>query len=233
MPFVPLPYFDDPTEFPVWRYVDIEKLLYILTDKALFFPSLETLARFDRYEGQPTGAEIFNLGIDRFQAKEIDNKYNRPVREVFYFNCWHMNDGESDAMWKIYVNGTGGVAIRSSISRLRQCFQNSERNIHLGEISYIGNETIGEFEKPMHRCMRKSLAFKHEPEVRLAYYDESRTSKESPGVSIPVDVKLLIEKIAISPKSKPWFASLVKNLVEKLGYDMDVVDSAGAAPLPF
>jgi len=36
MPYIARPYLDDPADIQVWRYMDIEKLLSILVDQALF-----------------------------------------------------------------------------------------------------------------------------------------------------------------------------------------------------
>ena len=135
MPYVSLPYLDDPANCSVWRYMNLEKLLSILIDHALFFASSTTLAQSDKYEGQATASEL--AGLEREAAKEIEDKYHRPTLNSFFFNCWHMNDTESDAMWKIYVNGVGGVAIRSNITRIKQCFRNSPTDVSLGRIHYI------------------------------------------------------------------------------------------------
>jgi hypothetical protein len=125
MPYVARPYLDDPADIQVWRYMDIEKLLSILVDQALFFASTRTIASDDWFEGQFTADELAALGLDPFVFKEIDEKYNATVLSQLFFNCWHMNNSESDAMWKIYVNGNGGVAISSTIARLKESFRNS------------------------------------------------------------------------------------------------------------
>jgi hypothetical protein len=222
MPYVSLPYLDDPVDCPVWRYMNLEKLLSILIDHALFFASRTTLAQSDKYQGQATASEL--VGLEREAAQEIEEKYHRPTLNSFFFNCWHMNDTESDAMWKIYVNGVGGVAIRSNITGIKQCFHNSPTDVSLGRIHYIDNEP-GHLDHPLRRCMRKKPAFKHEQEVRLVFYEENRERSGHSGLLIPVDVSVLIEKIVVSPRAESWFLSLVKNLATTLGYKIEVVSS--------
>lgn len=78
----------------------------------------------------------------------------------------------------------------------------------------------------------KKSAFKHEQEVRLVFYDESRRHFGCSGLLIPVDVNVLVEKIVISPRAEKWFLPLVKNVVGRLGYVIEVVPSEGSAPLP-
>jgi hypothetical protein len=227
MPYVPFEYLDEPADSPVWRYMNLEKLLSILLERALFFSSISTLAATDKYEGQIMASEL--AGLDKRLIKEADDAYNRPILDSSFFNCWHMNDSESDAMWKIYVNGIGGIAILSSISRLKECFCNSTETISLGLIRYVDNEP-NNIDHPVRRCMRKRTAFKHEQEVRLAYYDRKHLGQS--GLLIPVDVGVLIEKIVVSPRADSWFLLLVENLITKLGYGIEVVSSEASAPLP-
>ncbi|HEY3620232.1 MAG TPA: hypothetical protein VGK96_25770 [Candidatus Sulfotelmatobacter sp.] len=144
-----------------------------------------------------------------------------------------MNDDESDAMWKIYVDGTGGIAIRSSISRLKQCFHDCQEEIGLGKISYITNDPTGpHVDHVARRFMRKRLAFKHEQEARLVFYDPKQGHTGRTGIQIPVDVHVLIERIVVSPRAEEWFIALVRKLITKLGYDFEVIPSESSAPLP-
>jgi hypothetical protein len=233
MSYVPRNYLDDPADSPVWRYMNLEKLLSILFDHALFFASGSTLARDDKYEGQLTLGEINSLKVPLDALHALEEKYHQPVMQRLFFNCWHMNDGESDAMCKLYVDGTGGVAIRSNISRLKQCFHKSQEDMSLGRISYITDDSTGpHFDHMVRRYMRKKPAFKHEQEVRLVFYDEKQEYTGRTGIQIPIDVGILIEKVVVSPRAEGWFAVLVKKLITKLGHDIEVIPSEGSVPLP-
>jgi hypothetical protein len=142
-----------------------------------------------------------------------------------------MNDSEADAMWEIYATGINGVAVRSTVSRLKQCFHNSPQDISLGTISYsCADPAVRPHVDPDHivrRCMRKRPAFKHEQEVRLVFYDEHRKHTGHAGIQIPIDVTMLIEKIVVSPRAENWFLSIVKTLVATLGYEIKVFPSDG------
>jgi len=185
--------------------MDLEKLLSILTYQKLFFASTRTMARDDWFEGQFTPAELIDRGLDAETMKEIDDRYHRSALSRLFFNCWHMNDGESDAMWKIYVNGTGGVAISSTTTRLRQCFQNTSEDVSLGKIRYAVGDHGYDADNLVRRYMRKKPAFRHEQEVRLVFYDEADKHSNSSEVMLNVDVPTLIEKIIVSPKAEKWF----------------------------
>ena len=80
--------------------------------------------------------------------------------------------------------------------------------------------------------MRKRPAFRHEQEVRLVFYDENKQYAGDRGISIPVDVGALVERIVISPRAESWLLPIVKKLVTKIGHEIEVVSSEGSAPLP-
>src|SRR5215469_7893220 len=81
----------------LWRYMDLARLLSVIDTGTLFFPSVATLSEMDPYEGEPALARIRAA-----QARGADElRKLRLQRDIFkhlnFFNCWHMNDSESDA----------------------------------------------------------------------------------------------------------------------------------------
>src|SRR5579864_3674448 len=102
----------------LWRYMDLAKLLSLLTREALFFSRVDLLG--DPFEGSLT--RYLQLKRERHHA--LLRKRGKPIRlragasalvETRIANtiisCWHMNDTESAAMWRLYVTGNEGVAI--------------------------------------------------------------------------------------------------------------------------
>ncbi len=52
-------------------------------------------------------------------------------------NCWHRNKLESIAMWKLYTHGNDGVAIQSTVRRLKDSIEASpRRNFVIGSVNY-------------------------------------------------------------------------------------------------
>src|ERR1700680_969241 len=84
---------------------------------------------------------------------------------------------------------------------LKESFRNSQQNISLGKITYGAGCHRVRLDHPVRRYMRKKPAFRHEheQEPRLVFFDENKNHLGKPGVLIPVDVKILIEKVVISP----------------------------------
>jgi hypothetical protein len=234
--------------------MDLSKLLAILNDRALFFPSGRQLSRADRLEGQPTYVEVDRLNYDptaispenkaaelgvhdpekltAFLELERKHQVNMAgfIENSCFFSCWHMNDDESDAMWKIYARTTAGVAIRSTLGRLQSAFTPEPRPIFLGRIKYIDfNADYDSLDIFVRRFMRKSKAFRHEQELRAVLHDPEKLN--SVGERVSIDPAMLIEKIVISPTEEEWFRALVESIIKKMGYTFEVVAS-GAARVP-
>ena len=222
MPYMSRRYLEEPSNGVIWRYMSLEKFLGILISKSLFFPSAHTLREeFDKFEGALTDAEL--TAADPNVIAYHEKTFQETTEKRLFFNCWHMNEAESDAMWKIYVRNNG-VAIKSTVDQLKQCFDLTPLSISLGRILY--GKTDDHTEHSVRRFMRKKPAFRHEEEVRLVMYDETFTHTGQAGILVPVDVGRLIEKIVVSPNSEGWFLRLVRSLTSALGYnDLKVIPS--------
>jgi len=236
----------------IWRYMDIPKLLSILVDNALFFPSGKTLSKNDKFEGQPTYAEVDQLNFlatppseeelktvrdemlanYRQAAPEEQKRHMAIIENISFFNCWHLNDEESDAMWKIYGKNDNGVAIRSTIRRLTKSLNATEKCVYTGQVRYYTepDDNLPNPENYVWRFMRKKMAFQHEKEVRAVVTDGTQFGK--PGVAIPIYVSELIDTVVISPYAETWIERLVKSVACRLGYKFDVVPSEAARDIP-
>jgi len=45
------------------------------------------------------------------------------MRRYVFVNPWHKNEFESAAMWKLYLKSEEGVAIRTTVERLKHAFE--------------------------------------------------------------------------------------------------------------
>src|SRR5689334_9560498 len=104
----------------IWRYISVTKLLALLSTRALYFCRADRLD--DPLEGvvpeatseyaQAVFAEVANNPME--MAAEM-TWLMRASRAFTFINCWHTNDRESDAMWKVYSLASDGVAIQSTV----------------------------------------------------------------------------------------------------------------------
>ena len=102
------------------------KYCSLLQSKQLYFASTDSFD--DQWEGShdlwsAAGIELisfFNkVKWNGMSLKDFSSEWNRWIRGWTYVNCWHMSDVDSEAMWKLYANDEGAVAIQSTYDRLR------------------------------------------------------------------------------------------------------------------
>jgi hypothetical protein len=243
----------------LWRYMDLPRFLSLLDKNALFFPSIAVLAADDPYEGEPAAAKLraaCSQGTDEWRRLRLQCDV---FKHLNFFNSWHMNDGESDAMWKIYLKGTEGVAVLSTVERLINSFQKSPDTVYLGEVQYVDHTQLAGAAGTVLASsdyMFKRRAFAHEREVRAGTYrDDVRCkffddqgvlkvpsvgisasdvlqSPERKGVYVDVDVPILVERIVVSPFSPGWFSELVVSLCQRFGHEFQIVSSEMIRPPP-
>jgi hypothetical protein len=226
----------------VWRYMDFTKLVSLIDSRRLYFTRVDKFG--DPFEGswprmnviarQQIPDSIPEEGRDNF-IKSMENmrEFSKNWPRYNAINCWHLNEHESAAMWKLYLKSDEGIAICSSYAKLKRCLID-EDTIFLGVVKYIDYETEwiqdGNVLAPF---VHKRKSFEHEQEIRalIAKWPvgehELDFTKEtiSHGVQIKVDIETLIERIYIAPSSPAWFADLVKAIVNRYGYTFEVVHS--------
>ena len=236
------PNFESPKDenVKIWRYIDFTKLVSLIDSRRLFFTRLDKFD--DPFEGSYTkinvGARLFVPAGVPDEARESYvrmragmSEFNKNWPKFNFASCWHMNEHESAAMWKLYLKSDEGIAIQSTYARLKRSLL-GEDNVHLGIIKYIDydadfiDETNG-----YNVLMSKRKSFEHEREVRalLTRFPVGDLGFKQPpeehGVAMRVDVENLIEKIYIAPSTPDWFANLVQSIIKRYGYDFEVVHS--------
>lgn len=232
-------------EVKVWRYMDFTKLISLLDAGHLFFTRADKFN--DPFEGSYPKAnvqerkripEVWKNNMPK-EAKKNHAKHLQYLIEMHKdelqytaINCWHMNEHESAAMWNLYLKSNEGIAIQSTYSRLKKSLLD-EQVIYLGIVKYIDYDTehldSGNIFSPF---VHKRKSFEHVREVRAVI--NFFTHKEGIpypqkiinfGVQIKTDLEILIERIYIAPSSPPWFTDLVRSVVDKYGYNFEIVSS--------
>ncbi|SHM13008.1 hypothetical protein [Flavobacterium chilense] len=220
-PNIKLP--DDPDTI-VWKYLDLSKFLDLLLSKKLFMSRSDKFE--DQYEGtfsEPTYEEIKKLAIDN---PEFLNYY-KTHREKVAISSWHINEYESFAMWQIFTKNNEGLAIQSTIGRLQKAVK-PENNFdqYIGEVNYIDyKKEYIPFDDLFFPFLFKRKSFQYEREVRILTDTSKSDLKLNDGLKINVDLKQLIEKIYIHPKSENWYKKLVIELVERLDFGFEIEKS--------
>ncbi|MFH6944514.1 hypothetical protein ACHRV5_14965 [Flavobacterium sp. FlaQc-52] len=208
----------------VWKYLDLSKFLDILLSKKLFMSRSDKFE--DQYEGtfsEPTFEEIKKLAIDNPEFLS----YYKTHREKVAISSWHINEYESFAMWQIFTQNSEGLAIQSTIGRLQKALK-PENNFdqYIGKVNYIDyKKEYIPFDDSFFPFLFKRKSFQYEREVRIITDTSESTIKLNDGIKINVDINQLIEKIYIHPKSENWYKKLVIELVERLGFGIEIEKS--------
>lgn len=217
----------------IWRYMDFTKYISFLESKCLFFSRSDMFD--DSYEGATSHANV-RLRPEVYKGSGIPQnafeqmaKFAKSMRYRTFINCWHMNERESAAMWKLYAKTNEAVAIQSTYQHLYDCLPD---NIFIGVVNYIDYETQWLPEgNSMWPFVHKRKSFEHERELRALVQDLSRmeTTAHLPdqelGRLVPISPEKLIENIYVAPDAPSWFAELVKKTTLQFKYSFEVKQS--------
>lgn len=235
----------------LWRFMDLAKYISLIQSKSLFFARADTFEdpfecakgyknleyKWNAcYAGFCWGAitSLENLPDIKktYSEKEALTEANRLLKQLkdlsrkerqnTFICCWHENEFESEAMWKLYSNNSSqGVAIQTTYERLYMALD-KDPDIDIGKINYIDFEN--------HLCgvngsfWYKRKSFEHEKEVRAVV--ELFPKKELvQSVMKPINLDVLIENIYVSPTSPKWFRDLVIDINIKYGVEKEVFHS--------
>ncbi len=171
---------------------------------------------------------------------------NQEYRRFTCINCWHINEVESLAMWKLYCQTREAVAIQSTFDRLVRSLGGCTEEVYGGLVKYTNYDTDAiPTGNDFYRFIYKLSSFSHERELRLIIQRHPPINTETKsvewhvelfpdgGVSIPVDVDIVVERILLSPTAPPWFEKVVRSLVEKYGCNFPVERSVLIRPPKF
>lgn len=229
----------------IWLYMDFTKLVSIFEKQSLFFARADKFD--DPFEGAWTRANLQAHKNLPFMSEHDGKPSQAWERMVLFFksqirhtaiNCWHMNEHESAAMWKLYLASNEGIAVQSTYQRLCNSFVDDE-TVYVGTVHYLDydNEYFdpGNLFEPF---VHKRKSFEHERELRALVARSPKGDLLSDedtivaGVNIRVDLRELIERIYIAPGAPSWFAEVVEAVVRLYGHSFSVESSQlGARPM--
>lgn len=145
-------------EIPIWRYMNFAKFVAMLEYGGLFFSRVDELE--DPFEATIPDSSYQQLAANMPEYLMLHSDQ----RAYLTVNCWHMNEYESAAMWKLYSDSDDVIAIRSTYSRLRR---NLANGVFVGIVNYIDyiHEKFNELQF-LEAVIHKRRSFEHERELR-------------------------------------------------------------------
>lgn len=245
--------------------MDLSKFAYILMHSRLFFSKAKHLG--DPFENSSTSATIekYNYiiankdtnpllsywkswpkeAIEELRDKISSN--NKDAVDRLFVSCWHMNQFESAAMWKLYSKSDESRCIVTDYSILSTvlppiCF--------LGTVNYIDYSTqVIDSDNSLSFITHKRRSFEHEREIRAVIWSENLKaiiqqpdahkdkydiaevksvyeSIDEYGVSIPIDINSLIKAVYINPLSTKFFHRIVDDLSKRFNCHFPIINSS-------
>lgn len=211
----------------VWRYMDFTKFVSTLENEALYFSAANCLG--DPLEGSfPRASAESRRRLLPDWSDHDHAQYAETFRQMARFtfvNCWHMNGGESAAMWRLYARTEEAVALRTTYRQLQDAL---DEECVIGLVRYLdyGTEAIHTPFSAFSPYIYKRRSFEHEREVRLIVqrppfidghgpngpeprdYRVDLTAMAPTGIWKTVRMNDLIERIFVSPAAPSWFREL-------------------------
>lgn len=233
MTYTKLELFSQPSDdLTLWRYMDLSKLLALLETKSLYFPRADTFE--DPYEGT-----LSNMTVNVMRAEGKKDPTDEDAMKLYlqglkqqkrqmYISCWYASKHESAAMWKLYLQGTDGVAIKTSYTSLVNVLESSDLHIRTTMIRYVDYESN---EIPLDSIfspfVHKRISFEHEQELRAIIWAEEeqnrrKITENALGVPVKIDLDKLIQAIHVSPSAPQWFGDVVLTVMKKYGMSCPV-----------
>jgi hypothetical protein len=243
---------DDDLDMVVWRYLTFPKFIHLISYGALWFCRLQEL--IDEFEGRMPEEPLKKISEShqglkkRFNHpsyhKQIDEMPNRNVqdgRSLTAVNCWFIGDEESQIMWDAYVGSPEGVAIRSTIRKIRDNVYLHSDWSFIGKVEYVDYEnhampTYEANQAHFRAFLKDKHQFVHENELRISTMNIKTPACLSPlgnpfpkddisgakmnnfdeaGLYIRVNLNNLFDTIILHPESQIWFKNLIVHLSQK------------------
>ena len=170
--------------------------------------------------------------------KATPRLYHALIAKSIAVNCWHMNKGESEAMWRLYGDSGKGVAVETTFGALKESIavRDSAFRVHINPVTYLDffgtkltpRDCVVEGQRAP---LLKRISYEHERELRAFIVHVPETARaglkleewKPVPVRIPVDVNLLVKAVHVSPYPGEPFASSVTRICEKFSLPDGIV----------
>lgn len=206
--------------------MDFAKYVSLLHMRCLYFCRADQLREVDKWEGS-----LYFSKLLREAKPDVAEQFASQMHffdYTMFVNCWHRNQNESYAMWRLYASRQYGIAVCSTFGRLKKSLENYPNDVHIAKVIYRNVEkedfdNIGIFEQ----WITKRKEFKYENELRAMIWDpEAKIPRDSNGgIFVSINLHKLIKLVYISPASNMWFKKLVETVTRKYGLEFEVKKS--------
>ena len=216
----------------VWRYMDFAKFVDFLETRSLRLTQADKFP--DKFEGSFTLSikkeieKAYTENKIKFTYSEFKNK----LRERVYISCWRNSTTDSMAMWQLYGQADCALAITTTISRIDQAVLANEYlyKTYIRKVKYVDYSDNPEIQiSPYSNIFSyKHNAYEYEKEVRIIldrYHEDFSKESMCDSVLLNIDVGKFLTGVIISPQAPDWFDSLVRKIMYRYDFDVEVKKS--------
>jgi hypothetical protein len=203
-------------DIKVWRYMSFAKLVWMLENKQLWLSNANFFE--DKWEVMPESTQLNAIinnrpsSISSQEAIANTEKMVKELRNQTFVNCWNASDHESHALWRIYCPTSEGVAIQTTLDKLRKSV-----GLPVLEVSYDSADASKPFPDITTLVTQKRPMYSYEQEVRIVlvqdFSDKMNPDRTTIGAGISWDPELHLDAIWVHPDAQFWFIETVTDIV--------------------
>ncbi|MEE5060488.1 DUF2971 domain-containing protein [Pseudomonas alliivorans] len=231
--FAPLDSYKDTDPFEGYPPAVALRAIYSLSDETYQAVS-DTILMAEQME-KPWSPTV-EAAVDKAHKSLRDRpaKFRLLIDALFkgtLVSCWYHSSHQSEAMWKMYGDQRKGVAIRTTVGKLKLALAQAQGNerqktIFIGKVRYIDYSdpliTAQECKVDGHIIpLLKRISYSHENEVRAFLSPDLDASNVEEFTIKPFmascDVHDLIEGVYVSPYTSMPFFKAVQAVAGKYG----------------
>jgi hypothetical protein len=232
-------------DIQIWRYFSFPKFVNWLTTNALYFTRLDQFD--DRLEGvllesaiakmeNVKAHDLLTLLWPHFEpelhgdqlpkmlsvtpADISASDYMKKLFQGGYASCWCCHEHESFAMWKVYLNGEQGVAVRTTVNTLKAAMQvPTGFKLTDNRVDYYAEQNqTGNIFNPI---FYKRPYFNFEQEYRFFLFGPNKYT----GILVPTSPADAIQEIRIQATAPEWFSETLTELLDRFYLNLPVTRS--------
>ncbi len=202
----------------VWRYMSFGRFVWMLQSKRLWLSRVDLLG--DEWEMRLAGNQLQHViathpptPIDRVPEDPMERaaRIIRHWRLTSFVNCWSAQEHESHALWRVFCPTVEGVAIRSTLAKLRGSVD-QPLAVHKVNYGIPGNRARTPTREDL--ITQKRRMFEYEHEFRLVLTENSTEDEATKGIELQWDPEIWVESIRIHPEADRPFFEAAERVVE-------------------
>ncbi|WP_150733424.1 DUF2971 domain-containing protein [Pseudomonas fluorescens] len=154
-------------------------------------------------------------------------------------SCWYYSEHQSEAMWKLYGDQGKGIAVRTTVGKLKRALEQAvgnsrQKTIFIGKVKYVdyadASITPPDCTVDGHIIpLLKRISYAHENEVRAFLSPDIDTSNidqfEIKSFMATCDVIGLIDGVYVSPYTNSPYIKAVQAVARSFGLECPVEKS--------